>query len=212
VIRRRPTKLQYAAVPACVIAYAALCHYSNTVAPARGLGAALALGPVCILGAVCAWRWTAPPAALALIGAAGLAIYVAWPLLEKNFSWGYLLEECGLYGLLGLSFARSLLAGRIPVCTALADRVHGPLNPAELRYTRRITAAWAMFFALITATTLGLFLRAPLRVWSLFSNFCVLPLVLVMFLAEYAVRCRVLPPARRAGLMATLRVYFAGSA
>ncbi len=165
-----------------------------------------------MVGAVCAWRWTPPLAALALIGAAGLAIRAAWPLLEQNFSWAYLAEECGLYGLLGLSFGRSLLAGRIPICTALADRVHGPLTAAELRYTRRITAAWAMFFALITATTLGLFLLVPLRIWSFFSNFCALPLVLLMFLAEYAVRCRVLPPSSRAGLLATFRVYFAGSA
>ena len=38
-----------------------------------------------------------------------------------------------------------------------------------------------------------------------------LPLVLLMFVAEYAVRRRVLPQTTRAGLLATMRVYFAGS-
>jgi uncharacterized membrane protein len=56
-----------------------------------------------------------------------------------------------------------------------------------------------------------LFFTVPLRIWSFFSNFCALPLVLLMFVAEYAVRRRVLPQTTRAGLLATMRVYFAGS-
>jgi len=36
-----------------------------------------------------------------------------------------------------------------------------------------------------------------------------LPLILLMFVAEYAVRHRVLPKVQRNGLIATLRVYFA---
>ncbi len=208
-ILRRPTKLQYAAVASCVAAFAALCHYTNSVAEARGLGAALALAPLCLIGAVFAWRWAHPPMALAALAAAALMIIAAWPALERNFTLVYLSEECGLYGLLCASFARSLSGGRIAVCTVLADKVHGPLTAAELRYTRRVTAAWALFFALITLTTLSLYFFAPLRVWSLFSNFCALPLVLLIFVAETAVRRCVLPQTR-AGLVATLRVYFAG--
>jgi uncharacterized membrane protein len=44
----------------------------------------------------------------------------------------------------------------------------------------------------------------------MFSNFCTLPLVLLMFIAEFTVRRCVLPRVG-AGLIATLRVYFAGS-
>jgi len=212
VIARRATRLPYAAAPICILAYAALCHYTNSIAGApRELGAALALAPLTVIGTGLAWRWAHPLAALAVLASMGLAIFAAWPLLEKNFSWVYLLEECSLYGLLALSFARSLLEGRVPICTLLADQVHGPLTAPELRYTRRITAAWALFFALLVATTLGLFLWAPLRIWSLFSNFCALPLVLLMFIGEYAVRRRVLPMSSGAGFVATLRIYFAGS-
>jgi uncharacterized membrane protein len=57
--------------------------------------------------------------------------------------------------------------------------------------------------------TCVLFEFAPLRVWSLFVNFLSLPLILLMFVAEYAVRRRVLPKVQRNGLIATLRVYFA---
>jgi uncharacterized membrane protein len=73
-----------------------------------------------------------------------------------------------------------------------------------------VTAAWAVFFALISVTTLSLYIWATLRIWSMFSNFCTLPLVLLMFIAEFTVRRCVLPRVG-AGLIATLRVYFAGS-
>jgi len=208
---RRPTKLQYAAVPACIALYAALCHYTNSAAAAPGLGAALALGPVSAIAAILVWRRTRPLIALSLLVSASLLVYAAWPVLEKNFSLGYLMQDCGLYGLLCATFGRSLLAGSVPLCTLLADKVHGPLSPAEQRYTRRVTAAWTLFFALIALLTLILFFSVPLRIWSFYSNFCTLPLVLLMFVAEYAVRRRVLPQTRRAGLLATMRVYFAGS-
>jgi uncharacterized membrane protein len=105
----------------------------------------------------------------------------------------------------------SLLGNRVALCTQLADKVHGPLTPQELRYTRRVTAAWALFFLLITGATFGLFLFTPLRIWSLFANFCVLPLIGLMFVAEYAVRRRVLPQVPRRGILAAVRVYFANS-
>jgi uncharacterized membrane protein len=93
----------------------------------------------------------------------------------------------------------------------LADKVHGPLTPAEERYTRRVTAAWTVFFASIAAATVGFYCAAPLRIWSLFANFCVPPLSCLMFVAEYAVRRRALPNVQRRGILAAIRVYFARS-
>ncbi len=203
--------LQYAAVPACIALYAALCHYTNSAAGASGLGVALALGPVSAIAAILVWRRTGRLVSLSLLVLEGLLLFAAWPVLERNYSVGYLIQDCGLYGLLCATFGRSLLAGSTPLCTLLADKVHGPLSPPELRYTRRVTAAWTMFFGLIALLTLVLFFLMPLRIWSFFSNFCTLPLVLLMFMAEYAVRRRVLPQTIRAGLWATMRVYFAGS-
>jgi uncharacterized membrane protein len=112
---------------------------------------------------------------------------------------------------MALSFGRSLIGNRVALCTQLADRVHGPLTPSEVRYTRRVTAAWAGFFVLIVAATLGLFYAAPLRIWSLFANFCVPPLIGLMFVAEYAVRRRALPQAPHRGILAAIRAYFARS-
>jgi uncharacterized membrane protein len=204
-------RLQLAAIIAFVAAYAGLSHYSNSVAKTHDLGVGLALGPVLAVGLGLIWRWT--HLGVALLAAAGAAVLLRhyWPILEKNFAVVYLLQEGGFYSLMAASFGQSLLGGRVALCTQLADKVHGPLTPQEVRYTRRVTAAWALFFISITAATVGLFLFAPLRVWSLFANFCVLPLIGLMFVAEYAVRRRVLPQAPRRGILAAVRVYFAGS-
>jgi uncharacterized membrane protein len=77
-----------------------------------------------------------------------------------------------------------------------------------VRYTRHVTAVWGVFFIGIAALSVALFVGAPLRVWSLFINFCVSPAIVGMFVVEYAVRRRVLPQVKRVGVMATMRVYF----
>jgi uncharacterized membrane protein len=89
----------------------------------------------------------------------------------------------------------------------LADRLHGPLSPREVRYTRQVTVAWAVFFGALTLTILGLYAFASLTVWSLFVNFIALPLVGLMFVAEYAVRRHALPETERRGILASVRVF-----
>ena len=204
-------KLQLAAIIAFAVAYAGLSHYGNSVAKTHDLGVGLALGPVLTVGLLLLWRGT--HLWVALLGATAAAVLLRhyWPALEKNFSVVYLLQEGGFYSLMAASFGVSLLGRRVALCTQLADKVHGPLTPQEVLYTRRVTAAWTLFFILITAATLMLFLFAPLRIWSLFANFCVLPLIGLMFVAEYAVRRRALPQVPRRGILAAVRVYFANS-
>ena len=203
-------RLQSAAACLLFVAYAGLSHYCNSTGE-HVLGAMLALTPVSLIGLILAWRGT-PPAVASLLSAAlaGL-LYTVWPLLEKNFSLFYLVQESSIYCLLGLTFGRSLLPGHVALCTQLADKIHGPLGPREVRYTRRVTLAWAVFFFLVAAVSVLLYVSAPLRIWSIYINFCVLPLVGAMFVAEYLVRRRVLPQNRRAGLLATVRVYLATS-
>jgi uncharacterized membrane protein len=204
-------RVQLAAVIAFVVAYAGLSHYSNSAAASHDLGVGLALGPVLAVGLLLVWRWAHLGAALLAAAAAGMILRHYWPVLEKNFAVVYLLQEGGFYSVMAASFGHSLLGPRVALCTQLADKVHGPLTPQEVRYTRQVTAAWALFFLFITAATVGLFRFAPLRIWSLFANFCVLPLIGLMFVAEYAVRRRVLPQVPRRGILAAVRVYFAGS-
>jgi uncharacterized membrane protein len=204
-------RLQLAAIILFVVAYAGLSHYSNSVAKTHVLGIGLAVGPVLAIGLLLLWRWAHPWVALLAAASAAVLLGHYWPVLEQNFSVVYLLQEGGFYSLMAASFGQSLLGGRVALCTRLADRVHGPLTPREVSYTRRVTAAWSLFFVLITAATLTLFFFAPLRIWSLFANFFVVPLMALMFVAEYAVRRRVLPQVQRRGILSAVRVYFASS-
>ena len=204
-------RLGLAAILVLVVAYAGLSHYANSAAKTRDLSVALALVPVLGFGLLLTRRWGRPLTAVLAATAAALLLRRYWSLLEQNFSWVYLIQEGGFYGLMALSFGRSLIGNRVALCTQLADKVHGPLTPPEVRYTRRVTAAWTLFFVSITAATVGLFVYAPLRTWSLFANFCVVPLIGLMFVAEYAVRRRVLPHVQRRGILAGVRAYFASS-
>jgi uncharacterized membrane protein len=205
------SSLQLTAVILFVICYAGLSHYSNSIAKTHDMGVVLALGPVLILALLLLWRWTQPSVALMAAVATAVLLRHYWLVLEKNFPVVYLLQEGGFYSLMAASFGHSLFGNRAALCTRLADKAHGPLTLQEVLYTRQVTAAWALFFVLITAATVALFICVPLRVWSLFANFCVVPLIGLMFVAEYLVRRRVLPQVRRRGILDAVRVYFASS-
>ena len=142
--------VQLAAIIVFVVAYAGLSHYSNSVATAHNLGVGLALGPVLTVGLLLVWRWTHLWVALLTAAAVAVLLRQYWPVLEKNFSVVFLLQEGGFYGLMAASFGQSLRGRRVALCTLLADKVHGPLSPQEVLYTRRVTAAWSLFFVLIT--------------------------------------------------------------
>ena len=192
------------------IAYSLLSHYSNLNPQARDLAVGLALAPMLTLCVVLLWRWSG---ALIAVSCAATAHGCCAPpgrcCACKFFhrlpgAAGWILLAHGI-----LPLRAHCARAMSPLCTQLADKVHGPLSALELRYTRNVTIAWAVFFLLNLAATFLLFEFAPLRVWSLFANFISLPLILLMFVAEYAVRRRVLPQVQRSGLIATLRVYFA---
>jgi uncharacterized membrane protein len=202
-------RLQLAAVGVLLVVYSVLSHYSNSNPRAQDLGAALALAPTLSIAIGLTWRLKGVLAAVIGAGAAALLLHHYWPLLTRNFTVLYLIQQAGFYAILALSFALSLRKNRVPLCTQLADKIHGPLTALEQRYTRRVTAAWAIFLSAQVAATLLLFAFAPLRIWSLFVNFCSLPLLLLMFAGEMAVRQRVLPATHQSGLIETLRVYFA---
>jgi len=208
VIKGGSATRRYAWFAVLIAGYATLAHYTNSNPRARSLGAVMAIAPLLAIALGFAWRSTYRPAALALAALTLTLLAFFWRTVEGHFALVYCFEECGAYALLGLTFARSLLPGRTPLCTRWADLLHGPLPERVARYTRNTTAAWAVFFALLTCTSLLLYAYAPLRVWSAFSNFASFPLVVLMFVGEYAVRRRLLPAEHRTGLWQSMRVYF----
>lgn len=85
-------------------------------------------------------------------------------------------------------FARTLKSQREPLITTIARRVHGSLTPDLEIYTRRVTIAWSLFFAMQIAGSILLFFFAPLEIWSTFINILNSPLIVLMFLCEYTYR------------------------
>ena len=208
---RRQAAWRYGWIVLLFAAYAALVHYSNSHSNAKPLGAVLAIAPLLAVGVGMAWRSPYPFAAVTLALVAAALVLSRWKILESNYSLVYLLEDLMLYGLLSLTFARSLAKNRVPLCTYWATLVHGPLPPVVQSYTRTVTAVWAVFFALIGATSIALYAWAPLQAWSAFANFVTLPLIGLMFLSEYVVRRKVLPPSHRTGLLRSVRVFLDAS-
>lgn len=202
--------MQIAIVAAITVGYAALSHYSNTAPDAKGLGAGLSIAPILLIGAVMLWRWSHPLLALSIFALEGVLLFHYWPVLTKYYEWADMAQQCGAYGLVSLTFARSLFGGRVPLCTQLSAKLHGPLAPAEIAYTRWATVAWTIIYVMLAAIILILFFVASLRVWSLFVNFAAFGLIGLAFMVDHAIRRRVLPQ-RPGGILAALRQSLTGS-
>lgn len=90
-------------------------------------------------------------------------------------------------------FGRTLLPGAIPLVARIAALWRGSLDEAVASYTRRVTIAWTVFFALMAVESMLLALFAPLHVWSLFTNLLNYVFVLLFFAIEYRLRLHCLP-------------------
>ncbi len=204
------TRSQLTVIVAIIIGYAALSYYSDSVTDAPNLATGLSLGPVVLIGLALAWRWTRPLIAVLMFAVTCAVIYCYWPVIRSNYQWSNLVQQAAAYGFVALGFVRSLSSGVVPLCTQMADKLHGPLTPAEVAYTRRATAAWAIFYALLTLAIGGLFFVASARVWSLFVNFAIFGLIGLMFVAEHTIRLKVLPRRRRGDTLVALRQFLIG--
>jgi len=204
--------LRHGLIAATILIYTVLEHLTNANGSSSALGAALAVTPLFLAGMLLARRTARPRLSLLLTsGVAGVLLVRFWPQIERNFALMYLLQQAGVYLILAFSFGRSLMSGQVPLCTQWASIVHGPLSEPVQRYTRGVTLAWTLFFVGIALTSALLYAVAPLRVWSLLSNFVTLPLVALMFAVEYELRRHALPWMQRATLADPARAYFATS-
>lgn len=90
-------------------------------------------------------------------------------------------------------FGRTLLPGATPLVARIAALWRGHLDQAVASYTRRVTVAWTVFFALMVVESIALALFAPLNIWSLFTNLLNYVFVLLFFVIEYQLRLYCLP-------------------
>jgi uncharacterized membrane protein len=199
--------VRWAAIAGFCIGYSVLSHFAAADPHPDMFDAAVAMAPPLALGAVLAWRSAQRFWMLLLCGAVCGALFVSRHWLVQHFNWVFLLQHAGMQGLLGLAFGRSLRAGQVPMVSRFATVVHGSLSPALEKYTRQVTWAWTLYFALMTSLSLLLFWLAPVAVWSVFANLLNLPLLILMFAAEYGARVVLLPPSDRSGPLTAIRAW-----
>jgi uncharacterized membrane protein len=182
--RRRFALLGTAAVIAALAGWQVFLHRLVSSDPHAIAAELLIVMPVLLfLG------WLTSRSRLGRIGgagvfAAGVAGCLAWNRAGTDALLP-VLPHLAIYLLLLGWFGETLRPGREPLVTYMARHVHKTMSPELIAYTRRVTVAWCVFFLAMAATSLGLFLWAPIGAWSLFVNLLNLPLVVAMFLAEY---------------------------
>ena len=120
--------------------------------------------------------------------AAAFAIYAIERETGLGLAAAYGTPHAAVYLSLLWLFGRTLVRGREPLITGFARRVHGGLPPDMAAYTRHVTIAWCVFFIAQPLVSAALLAWATLDAWSLFVNVLTLPLVALMFAAEYLYR------------------------
>lgn len=198
---------QWGLIPLLGIAYSIMAHFAAASAAPDFLDVLVAVTPLSGLALLLAWRSSRRMTMLAVCLAGIGLLYAASGWLLSHYRWVFLLEHAGLYALLCWTFGKTLQRGQVPMIAGFARRVHGELSQALVTYTRWATWAWTAYFGGVSGLSLVLFWLTPIETWSTFANLLGGPLLVLMFLGEYAVRCLVLPVGDRAGPIEAIRAY-----
>lgn len=208
-----PMPMLAAAYVALAVAYPLLAHWESHGGGA--MAAVLALVDLALMLLLeplvqrRAWAWIALVAVVAALAAIAREPWL--PML--------LLAPPALFtGWLAWVFARTLRPPRQPLITRIAIALEfeapGQMPPAQQRYTRTLTAAWAGMLAALTLANLALALIAepygvlarlghpPLvsvsqQAWSWFANLFNYGAVAAFFGMEWLLRGRLLPDRQR---------------
>ena len=199
--------MRWIGLAAVVTGYSLLAHYTNISAHSDTLGALTSMTPVTFVALMLAWNSPRRFIMLGLLALLCIALLTQWHTIEQHFGLIYWLQDMAMQLILLTTFGRTLFAGRKPLCTRLAEAVHAPLTRQHEIYARQVTIAWALFFAAMALTSTLLFFLAPLRIWSIFANFLTLPLVALMFVAEYWVRRWSLPEVQKVHILDAVRAF-----
>lgn len=87
-------------------------------------------------------------------------------------------------------FGSTLLHG-MPMAERLARLREPELPPRAVRYTRRVTEAWSLFFLCNGLIAASLTLWAPLRWWTLYNGVIAYAAMGLLFAIEWLIRQRV---------------------
>ncbi len=202
--------LRTTAIAGLIIAWVVVAHLGSAGDVSPALAAAVGLVPLVMAAAILIER-VHGRAMKVVAGLCAIAALIAgWPLLTAHVASLYFVQHFGAQLLFGSWFGRTLLPGDTPLISQFARHVLGQeLSESHARYTRRLTVAWTLFFAINLLMSVALFLLAPIEIWSYYANVLNLPLIGVMFAGDYLCRFRFLAPEERPTLAQVVRAYHA---
>lgn len=187
--------------------FALLAHFAIIDELTPTVGALLSLVPLTALALWAVRRSRHRAAAFVAILAFGALLWMGWGTLQRHFPDLFFVEHAGANLVLAFVFGRTLFGGREALCTRFARLLHGTLPVEVERYSRRVTAAWTLFFATLFALSCTLYFGGFLAAWSVLANILSPILTVAMFMVEYAIRHRVLPQWERVGLLGGIRAF-----
>lgn len=123
----------------------------------------------------------------------------------------YVAQHMGIHLFLAVLFGSTLRAGRQPLITTLAQRVHRVFTPDMVAYTRKVTLAWTLYFIAMAVLSLLLYAFAPFGAWALFANLLTPLAIAAMFGAEYLLRYHLHPEFERTSVADAVRSYMQGT-
>jgi len=188
-------------------AYVLGSHWLMTSEPSSAWNAALVVGPMLGLAAWLAWQRGRRLLGLVAAFATAALVVHGWRGGALPAGSIYVGQHVAIHVLLAFVFGLTLQAGREPLVTALARRVHGGVTPAMAMYSRKVTVAWTAYFLAMAALSLALFAFASFALWATFANLLTPLAIVAMFVGEYLLRYRLHPEFERATLAQAMRAY-----
>ncbi|MBC7481562.1 MAG: hypothetical protein H7337_06610 [Rhizobacter sp.] len=207
-----PTRLgiRIVAIGVGSVAYVVGTHWLMTRPGGSPWNVVGVLSPMLLAVAFGAWQAGQRLLAFSAAGIVGAVCLQAAFGVRVSAQALYVAQHMGIHLFLAVLFGSTLRAGRKPLITTLAERVHRVFTLDMVAYTRKVTLAWTLYFIAMAAASLLLYAFASFEAWALFANLLT-PLALVaMFGGEYVLRYRLHPEFERTSMAAAVRSYMQG--
>lgn len=206
-VRRVWKVWQFVLAALALLVYALGSHLLMVHAAAKPWAVAVLFGPLVLAIAASGWQRRHAPT-LAFCGVVLLTL--VWVVGEggvADVNRLYVLQHAGIHLALAWAFALTLRPGGKALIEALAERIHPHFPPPLRAYTRRLTAAWVLYFLAMVLLSGLIYAFAPWPWWSLFCNLATPLLAGVMFVGEHLLRYRWHPEFERITMRRALQAY-----
>lgn len=92
---------------------------------------------------------------------------------------------------LAIIFMQSLSSGKMPIIERIARIQEQDLPEHAIKYTRKVTVVWSVFFIINGLVSIGTWIFADIETWTLYNGFISYIFIGVLFLVEFVIRQKV---------------------